>query len=59
MEGGRRGPGGRVNFHAAVERLGISEEELRAAIDSSPPNSSAASETVGIPAAEIEAAWRA
>ena len=56
-EGGPRGGKRGHNFPAAAKKLGISEEELRAAIGGPPPNFEAAAEKLGISEETIRAAF--
>ncbi len=52
--GGQRGGG--INFAAAADTLGITEQALRDAIGGPPPDIEGAAETLGIAAEEIQAA---
>lgn len=51
--------GGRPDFAAAAETLGITEQELLDAVGGPPPDFAAAAETLGIPEADIESAVEA
>ncbi len=50
---GQGGGGGRIDFAAGAEALGISEDALRDALGGRPPNFEAAAETLGISVEEL------